>query len=173
MKTTIICIYFFFAIIILISCVETPDDNAQKMKLEDIRNSPSYFGFNNIYNDYIPIDTIIHDIKKNFDISKHKILIFTSPSCYTCNRIDSLFPYFAKVLVSSEIPETNFEIYSMPSTKAEHPYKSTISISFLPTFVVMKENHPYYSITDTLRYLKENYPDIKYSLEYLLVESLK
>jgi len=169
-KNTLRSIFFIIAIIFFASCSES-EKNAQKITLEDIYSNKvrGYDWFDFEYQDYNLNKDNLQDIRSNFNVEAHKILIYTSPSC-SCGREFRKFPAFIKILDSAGISKESYEIYSIGDRDFSHPYKDLFKINIIPSFIVLHDNAPVYSINDTiLKYTSSTSND----LETRLLEALK
>lgn len=142
-------------------------------KIDEINKMPGYGWFYEEYSKYQVDTNLLNEIRKFYNPSVHKILLFTMPSCSCPNLKYKRFPQFYKILQNVGISNDQIEFYSMSSIRSRHPYDSLLLITSLPSFYILKQNKPIYSITDTLDfniYYGKTYP-IK--LEELLLEGLK
>jgi len=157
----------------LLSCSDSPTiPNAIEYEINKISAIPGYSWFKDEYDEYEPDAELIQNIIASYNMSVHKFVFFTRPSC-TCPGEHLAFPHVYKILQSAGISTDAMEFYSMTSNRSKHRYEATFTVNKLPSFVVFKSGVPVYSITDTLSknvYLGITYP-IKF--EELLLEALK
>jgi hypothetical protein len=127
-------------LILLYSCSDNSVDTSASLITKDgVFNSLNYNGFSTYYDKYTPNDSLVNEISLKFDESKIKFLIFISPSCYSCGKMDTKVPYMLKVLFASKISESNYEIYDTPSINSDHPYTNMISLKELPSAYLMND----------------------------------
>lgn len=147
--------YAYFLIILLAtflnSCQEDYNYTAEKKTLNQIMDAPGFVTFKVDFDSYKPDTSIISEIKKLYNPALHKLLLFVSPSCYTCNIDQKSFALFSKVIVSANIADSLYEIYSMRSVQDEFPYENLITdLNSLPSFYLLKNSVPVHSIYDSI-----------------------
>ncbi|MCL5991205.1 MAG: hypothetical protein M1419_03785 [Bacteroidetes bacterium] len=161
-----------FSLTLLISCSENVsyDENAIKLTIQEIIDTPTNSWFKTEMNNYKPDTNIIREIINNFDSNKHKVYLYANFSC-GCSNQQTDISHLCKVFKECNIPESSYEIYSMRSSTGKHPYKSRFSISELPECIVMKDTNAVYFMLDTMREHKL-YAEI-IPVEQLLLNGLK
>ncbi len=157
----------------LVACSDTataPD--AIGYKIDELSNLPGYGWFQEEYNLYDVDTNKINTIRQVFNPQEFKIIYFTRPSC-SCPGSHKSFPAINKILNEAGVPIENMEFYSLNSLKSRHPYDSLFQLSYLPSFVIMKNGKAIYSVIDTLNY--NVYYGIEYPRKYedLLIEGFK
>lgn len=141
--------------IILTSCSDniTYNEDAIKLTVSDIVNTPTNSWFRTEMIMYKPDTNITKQIISNFDANKHKFYMYANFSC-GCNDQQTDIAHICKILSECNIPDSSYEIYSMRSKTSVHPYKLLFSISDLPESIIMKDTSAVYFMFDTLRYYK-------------------
>lgn len=134
---------------------------------------PGYQWFSQVYNDYIPNDSIINLIKSEFDPTQDTIYIYSKPACSCGDDEAESFAQLIKVLTVANIPEANYLIYSMSSVKSSQPYAKKFTLNQLPSYMVTYNGNAVYSIYDTVFVEKvKELPNIR-SMEAYLLSALK
>ncbi len=160
--------YSLLIIIALFAACQTIENEAERITINDL-NSNKVNGFEWFkieYDDYTIHQDFLQNIKNKYDPNIYKFIIFASPSC-SCGKEYRKFPQFVKILDSSKVAESNYEIYSVGDIDFSQPYEEVFTLKALPTFIIMKEGIPVYSVNDTI---------LKYtsmSLEKALEEGLQ
>jgi hypothetical protein len=80
---------------------------------------------------------MVQQVATSFDTTSQKVCIFVRPSC-GCRGTQKLFPRTVKTLLSANIDLSRIEIWSMRQPTDATPYSSKLSLTALPTIVVMK-----------------------------------
>ncbi len=144
--------------------------NAYKMTIEEVKQSEGYYWFDDVYQEYNPIDSLLPKIQQAFNQDEHKIIIFVAPSC-DCGSDYKKFPSLIKIFDEAGISEQNYEIYSVGENYSDysHPYQDLIHLQRLPSFVILRNASPIYSINDTI----VAHGEIPVPLEPYLYEGLK
>lgn len=156
---------------VLASCSESPTvPNAAKMDMTTINTSAGYAWFPGEMSSYTP-DTIIKNVPKLYNPSVNRFVLFVRPSC-SCPGTHKYFPQFYRILKDCGVTDANIEAYSMSDKSDKQPYDTLMIVNVLPTFIVMKNGKPVYSVTDTIsKNLRDStYP---YTFETALIEGLK
>ncbi len=159
-------------LLFLIACSSENEYKTEKLTLSQLKSLPYYQSFNVFWDKYLPLEDIVDSIKTNFETSKYKLVLFISPSCYSCGQADSISPYILKAINQTEISESAYEIYSMPNYKSSHPYDEIIHLSNLPTFWLLKNNLPVNCVSDSFNIHKEIFPESQKRIENFLYEAL-
>ncbi|NLO18661.1 MAG: hypothetical protein GX121_02085 [Ignavibacteria bacterium] len=165
-------IIFAFSILVLLACNSETEYKTEKLSLSQLRALPYYQTFNIFWDEYNPLENIVDSVKQKFDIGKHKLIVFTSPTCYSCGNADSLSAFLLKTVYLAEIPETVYEIYSMPNYKSSHIYSDIVHLESLPAFWLFKNNMPAACISDSFRTHKEAFPESQKRIEEFFNEAL-
>mgnify|MGYP007094533284 CR=1 FL=1 len=145
---------YFFAVAVfclmglIYSCTENPVINAEVMDADELKNLPGFSWYEFEINQYIPLDSSLQSIKTKFNPSTDNFLIYVKPSC-ACTGTYKQFPAFMKIINELNIPKANYKVYSMTSEFNEYPEKNLFKIVELPTFMLMRNGVPVYSIADT------------------------
>jgi thioredoxin-related protein len=166
-------IIFALCILILFSACEKndPENVARKATLEEIKQNPDFaFWFIPAYNDFNISQSLVQEIKNNFDTEKHSFLIYAEPSCL-CGTDYLKFPAFIKVLDSAGISNDFYQIFVVQNEETRHPHSDMFRLQNIPTFIILKEGKFIYSVSDTL--LKYNFRTEPNKLEEILLEGLK
>lgn len=147
MKSLInIALIALFSLFVLSCNDNSVDPSAQLYSLEDIKIRPGFNWIELEMDKYNPDPLKIEEIHSNYDVNTNKIYMFGKPSC-TCSGDHNQLAYFLKILEEADIPESNFEIYSMGSVSDDYPFVDDFQIKRLPEFFVEK-NGTFYSIID-------------------------
>ncbi len=133
---------------IISSCTDNPVIDAQTMDAEELKNLPGFSWYEFEVNSYNPLDTCITAVKSKFNPNTDKFIVYVKPSC-ACTGTYKQFPAFMKTMSEIGIPKENYTVYSMSSTYNNYPEKSQFKIMELPTFMLLRNNQPVYSISDT------------------------
>lgn len=172
MKRTILTIALL-TVFFTISC----DDNsvqpeAEIMTLNQLSNVTGYAWIGTTMATYTPDSAILNEIKPLLDSNSQFFTIFTK-SCGPCASTSQQFVEIIKILQICNFPEDRYQIMVMNSVSNNHPYQDMMKIKTLPTVMLLKNNSPVYSLTDTLT--KSIDLQLKYPLksEELLLEALK
>ena len=172
MKKTILAIALF-TMFFTISCDDNSvQPNAEVMTLEQLQGLTGYAWIGTTIATYEPDSTILEEIKPLLDSNSQFFTIFAK-SCGPCASSAQQFAEIIKILQMCNFPESHYQIMVMNSVSNHHPYQDMIHIKTLPTIMLIKNNTPIYSLTDTLTKsldLQLLYP-IK--SEELLLEALK
>ena len=162
-----------FSIIMLESCNDsTLPTDAVKMTVSQVSATPGFEWFAPRLAEYIPDTNIISQIKTVFDTSKYKFYIYCKPSC-SCEESQKVFPRIMKVLMEAGVPESRYEIFSMAKPTYFHPYKNKFFVNSIPATFTSNTNDSFYSIVDTIDAIKVRYPDSVYTVEKIILYSLK
>lgn len=172
---------FFLPLLLLsifafISCDNTPEEPvAFELNAADIPQTPGFGWFYAVY-DTTQVDTnLVSQIKDNFDPAVHRFYLYIKPSC-SCPGTHVLFPKYYKILKFAGVPDSSMEIYSMSSDKSRHKYEQYLIVNAVPSFYVVKNGTPIYSVLDTLdinEYLNRNGLNLPTTLEELTLLGLK
>jgi hypothetical protein len=133
----LLSIFTAIAGIVLSSCATEPVDFvAQRMTIIELNTSAAYLWF--------PAETQVYNARSEYvsEISQRftadtRALIYVRPSC-SCRGTQKLFPQVVKTLMQAGIREEQIEIYSMRSNQDKHPYAESITISNLPTIMIVQ-----------------------------------
>lgn len=141
---------FFF---LLFSCEQTtsPVNDAIKMSKADLEKSIGYEWFAPEWEIYKPDTSITSQIQTFFDATNENFYIFLSPSC-GCKGVAKSSAELVKVLDESNIPASNYELYSISNISSKHPYMDKITLRNIPSAFYIKNGKPVYSILDTFIY---------------------
>ena len=139
-------IIFAFSILVLLACNSETEYKTEKLSLSQLRALPYYQTYNIFRDEYNPLENIVDRVKQNFDIGMQKLI--------------------------AEIPETVYEIYSMPNYKSSHIYSDIVHLESLPAFWLFKNNMPAACISDSFRTHKEAFPESQKRIEEFFNEAL-
>ncbi|HOV91631.1 MAG TPA: hypothetical protein PLC04_00925 [Candidatus Kapabacteria bacterium] len=172
MKNIIIAASFFL-LFFAISCNDNSvQTNAVEMSLDSLSELPGYDWIGSVMASYTPDTTIFNEIKPLLDSNSQYFLFFVK-SCGPCASASQQFVEIIKILQMCNFPNDRYEILVMNSISNSHPYQNIIHIYSLPTIMLLKNNVPIYSLSDTLA--KSIEKQLKYPVksEELLYEALK
>jgi hypothetical protein len=162
----------FVSAIIINSCDNNPVKvTAEKIDIATLSKTPGYTWYEDQFKLYQPNQVQINEIVQKFNPAIDKFCIYVKPSC-SCAGTLQQFPAFMKILVSANVPDSCYEIYSMSSSSNDHPYMSMYKVNEIPSFFLLKSASPVYSISDTLTFLKSNSETSAVTLEELVSKSL-
>ncbi|HRS02289.1 MAG TPA: hypothetical protein P5545_07045 [Bacteroidota bacterium] len=162
------CLLFF-----TISCDDNSvQPNAIEMSLNSLSELPGYDWIGSVMATYQPDTTIFNEIKPLLD-SNSQYFIFFVKSCGPCASASQQFAEIIKILRMCNFPENRYEILVMNSISNNHPYQNIIHINSLPTIMLLKNNVPIYSLSDTLAKSIEKQLQYPVRSEELLYEALK
>ncbi len=166
-------IFCVFSIsILLYSCgVEQEDDDATQVDVEDLLQDYNYYGFKFYYEEYEPSQIYMDSIKISFKPDKHKYILFTSPSCFSCGQTDSLIPYASKVIKLIGLNDSCHYLFNTPKVNSAHPFDTIINLERLPSAYV-RNGDDIHSLLDTLR-VRRNQSDNYIPIEQVMFELLK
>ena len=163
-------IIFLGFVYLLISCESNPvSSEAELMDLAVLSKTPGFQWFDLEIDKYQPDTALVNQIKTTYNPSVYSLVLYVKPSC-SCPGTQQQFPAFIKTLREAGISETNYKVYSMNSEAAIHPFDSIFKVNELPTFILLKNNRPIYSIGDTF-YIGQR-TGKTYKLEQLLLNGL-
>ncbi len=172
MKNIIIAASFFL-LFFAISCNDNSvQTNAVEMSLDSLSELLGYDWIGSVMASYTPDTTIFNEIKPLLDSNSQYFLFFVK-SCGPCASASQQFVEIIKILQMCNFPNDRYEILVMNSISNSHPYQNIIHIYSLPTIMLLKNNVPIYSLSDTLA--KSIEKQLKYPVksEELLYEALK
>lgn len=158
MKKYYVSLLFIVIISVLSSCTDNnPVIDAQIMDADELKYLPGFSWYESEVNTYNPLDTCITAVQSKFNPDTDKFIVYVKPSC-ACTGTYKQFPAFMKIMSEIGIPKENFKVYSMTSTFNNYPEMSEFKIRELPTFMLLRNNQPVYSIADTFN-LREQATD--------------
>jgi hypothetical protein len=167
---------FTLAFLITLLAISCSDNNtnvtAEKMSMNQLSETP---GFSWVYVEmerYTPNDSVIQEIMKAYDPAVHSFILFAKPSC-SCPGKQLHTPYFFKTLEAANIPVDKCEIFTMSSLTNNQPYSEIITLTDLPTIVVMKGDVPVFTITDEISNVSSTNQNTGLSVESALLSGLE
>jgi hypothetical protein len=162
----------FAAAIIINSCDNSPVQvTAEKIDIATLSKTPGYTWYDDQFKQYQPKQEKLNEIIQKFKPSVDKFIIYVKPSC-SCAGTLQQFPAFMKILISSNIPDSCYSVYAMNSASNIHPYSSMYKVNEIPSFFLLKNGAPVYSVSDTLTKLTVNNETSTITLEELISASL-
>ena len=169
--TSILLIFGIFS-----ACTDNGQDAeskpAQVMTVTQIKATVGYAWFEPEFNLYHPVSNILGQINAEFQKNPCQFYIFVNPSC-ACTGTQKNFPHVVKILDSANIKETSYTIYSMLSYKSPHPYNTIFTLTQLPSFYIIRNQKPVYSVLDSLNYYRALNSNIDYTIEEFVLKGLK
>lgn len=130
---------------------------------ESIADMPGYEWYQSVKDMYHPDTTTIKLIKQEFEPRRHRFVLFSKRGC-SCDEKQRLYPHGMKVLDTSGIDSSLFEIFSVISNKTNHPYMNLFTLNFIPSMILLVDGIPVYSIIDSVVF---NTKDYKIEVEIL------
>ncbi|HRK04710.1 MAG TPA: hypothetical protein PLW14_06385 [Chlorobiota bacterium] len=113
------------------STTEPANQEAQRMTMKDLSQTPAYAWFPAEQSVYTPNTDMVRKVSEEYDPATEKVYIFVKPAC-SCKGTMKLFPQIVKTMEAAGIDMNHVEIWSMRSESDTHPYMSTMAISKLP-----------------------------------------
>ncbi len=168
MKKYLLLILLFIVMSIIYSCSENPVIDAEIMDAEELKNLPGFSWYEFELNSYVPFDTSITAIKSKFNPNTDKFLVYVKPSC-ACTGTYKQFPAFMKIMSEIGVPKENYKVYSMTSTFNNYPEMDMFKIIELPTFILMRNGAPVYSVADTFNLREQSMDSLR--LEHVLQDA--
>ncbi len=172
-KKTYIFIFLLAISFALFSCSDddTPR-NAQFITLEDLRFTPGFEWFDEEYNNYQPVQSVIDSISNAIKDNNKEFILYVNPSC-ACTGTQKMFPASIKILLEANINEPQFKIYMMYHETDNHPYMDHYKVKNLPCFFTLTNDLPDYSIYDSLGFYNESVPDSTFRIEDFVFKAIK
>ncbi|MBI2794498.1 MAG: hypothetical protein HYX66_07615 [Ignavibacteria bacterium] len=125
------------AVVALTACsTQGPSDTAKLLTYDDLITTPGYAWFPAEMSIYTPDQAMVDTIAKYYNPATQKISIFMSPTC-ACTGSKRLFPRTIKALVVAGVNIKDIEFWSMRTISDMHPYSSKVSLTEIPTVVVL------------------------------------
>ena len=171
-------IYKLFAMLVAVMLVAACTENntnvtAEEMTIQELAKTPGFTWIPIRISEYtIDNDSIITGIKANYNPELHSFIIFAKPSC-SCEGKHNQTPEFLKTLEVAGIPFDKCEIFSVTGTNNKHPYQDKITLTELPTILVMKANEPVFSVSETINNINATNPKAGITVEGALLLGLE
>jgi hypothetical protein len=169
---------YFLLIAVLVSAIiiNSCDNNpvqvtAEKIDIATLSKTPGYTWYDDQFKQYQPNQEKLNEIVQKFNPVADKFIIYVKPSC-SCAGTLQQFPAFMKILISSNIPDSCYSVYAMSSASNIHPYLNMYKVNEIPSFFLIKNGTPVYSVSDTLTKLTSNSETSTVTLEELISASL-
>ncbi len=167
-KIMIILVSFIF---LFAACNDDTADLATVQRtIDEINVDWRYYGFSFYFEEYKPDIDLLDSIKENFDPSIHKLLLYTSPSCFSCGQMDSLLPFVAKIIKSAQLSDTSYFLFDTPNIQASHPFDTLIILKSIPSVFTLSGG-TIFSVLDTFLHQQEESENVR--LEEILIEALR
>jgi hypothetical protein len=168
-------IYKLFALLVAVMLVSACTENntnvtAEFMTIDGLAKTPGYTWIPLELAKYEPKDSIITEIKENYNPESHSFIVFAKPSC-SCPGKHLQTPAFLKTLEVAGIPLDKCEIYSVSSTNNKHPYQDRITLTELPTILV-KSRGSFFSVSETINNINATNPNASITVEEALLLGL-
>ena len=158
-KIYALLIAFFVLALVINSCDNNPvNATAEKIDIPTLSKTPGYTWYDDQFNIYQPNQDKIKEIVQKFNPAVDKFVLYVKPSC-SCVGTQQQFPAFMKILISSNVPDSCYSVYAMNNAANLHPYMNVYKVNEVPSFFLMKNGIPVYSVSDTLTKLTGNTPD--------------
>ncbi|MCU0330083.1 MAG: hypothetical protein MUC47_03775 [Candidatus Kapabacteria bacterium] len=113
---------------------EEPEYVAERLTVEELNTSAGFIWFPAETSLYQPNPVKVSEVRDNFT-SSTKAVIFVRPTC-SCRGTQKLFPQVVKTLMEANVPMDRVEIYSVRSTRDQHPYQDRITLNELPAVFI-------------------------------------
>ena len=173
MKKIILAINIFAVILILSGCKDSAiEPDAIPMTIEKIAETPGYLWIWDVLSTYKSDSILTLQIGQRLDTNRDKFLIFTRAAC-SCPGEKKDFAYIVKILRDLKFPESKYELYAMTARSNNHPYLSKFTLNDLPAIIYMRNEVPYYSLLDTMKYNIDHNITYPLFIEELMLEALK
>ncbi len=162
--------------VFILSCSESAvDAEATLITFSELKTSPGFEWFMPEYNTYTPDESIVSQIEQRYNPDENRFFIYANPSC-ACQGTQKLFPSIVKSLKEAGVSESNFEMYSIPTSSTDHPYERWFKLNSIPAAFTMKINGAdtsFYSIVDTMNAALDINPDTTDAIEHFILYSLQ
>jgi hypothetical protein len=162
-----------FSFTLLQSCTEEiaapTGQEATLMTIDEIKATKGYTWFQSGYDKYTIDKNVVDQIKAKLSNSDITFVLYVNPSC-VCVGTQEQFPSAVKVLQNAGISEPVFKVYSMKYPEMKSPYSNILTVKYLPSLFIIKDNVALKSVFDSLHVYKVDNPKI--TLEESLLKCL-
>ena len=133
----------------LYSCSDDADFTTKVVERSQLSSVAGFAWFETFVFTYNPDATIVEEIK-SLNKANYSYYFFAAPTC-NCDTTQNFFPNAVKTLDDALVPQSATKFIAMKNISAENPFKANFKLRELPTIYLVKDNQPFYCISDTFR----------------------